>query len=122
VKGTYKTPGRLCGNCEGAERRTRDGKCVNGCEDTPSLVYSQTFDCFPLASEPPAVFPDPTKELETEAYEAEEDAEEDREYGDYSHLGGPLVAKPYRPGVLKEWPIHTDFRPDELPASIVGRD
>ena len=71
---------------------------------------------------PPAVFPDktdPTKGLEDEAYQAVEDAAEEdgtahRSYRGYAHLGPALYDRPYRAGVLGEWPVHTDFRPDEL--------
>jgi hypothetical protein len=67
---------------------------------------------------PPTVFPDPLKVLEDEAYRSAEDAAEDgsREYRDYAHLGPAISERPYRPGVLKEWPIHMDFRPHETTA------
>jgi hypothetical protein len=66
---------------------------------------------------PPAEFhDDPLKELEDEAYDAAEDegASYERKYKDYTHIGSPVWEPIYRPGVLKEWPLHTDFRPHEL--------
>jgi hypothetical protein len=64
---------------------------------------------------PPTVFPgDPLKNLEDEAYDAAEGAEPAREYGDYSQLGPAIYQRPFRPGVLRQWPIHTDFRPDNV--------
>ena len=63
--------------------------------------------------QPPTVFPrDPLKEIEADAYEAGADSA--REYRDYSHIGPAEYARPFRPGVLRQWPIHTDFRPDNI--------
>ena len=89
--------------------------------------------------QPPRVFHDPVpaelstipssiplKAMEDAAYEGvEETAEEEGSkrcnYGDYAHLG-PAIAEPsYRPGVLREWPRHTDFRLDELQQHELGR-
>jgi hypothetical protein len=58
----------------------------------------------------PTVLPDPLKELETEAYESA--AKEP--HGDYSHIGPAVFAPPFRAGKLREWPLHTDFRPEDL--------
>jgi hypothetical protein len=64
---------------------------------------------------PRRVSEDPLKALEDEAYEAAAEEEGPRTYRhDYGHLGPAISEKPYRPTALREWPIHTDFRPDEV--------
>jgi hypothetical protein len=63
----------------------------------------------------PTVFPDPLKALEADAYESAAEEDGTRTYRhDYAHLGPAIYERPFRAGKLKEWPIHTDFRPEEL--------
>jgi hypothetical protein len=57
--------------------------------------------------------PDPLQAMEDAAYEDVEEAAEQRE-AYYAKDGPAAYVKPYRPGVKREWPAHTDFRPDEL--------
>ena len=66
-----------------------------------------------MANPPHRVFSDLLSWLEDDAYEAAEEAPA-KYRGEYAHIGGPIFATNYRPGVLREWPIHTDFRPDNL--------
>jgi hypothetical protein len=61
---------------------------------------------------------DPLKALEDEAYAACEEAAEQEgsahgKYRHYAHLGSEY-AKPFRAEELGKWPLHTDFRPDNL--------
>ena len=63
---------------------------------------------------------DPLKALEAEAYQAAEDSATSEPY--HGKDGPPAYVKPYRPEILREWPIYTNFRPDELSAKEVGRD
>jgi len=72
----------------------------------------------PSAELAPTVFPDPMKATEDAVYAGVGDSAEEHRYmrGDnreYGHLGPAISEAPYRPGVLKAWPIHTDFRPHE---------
>jgi hypothetical protein len=69
--------------------------------------------------QPPRRVPeDPLKTLEDEAYEACEDGSEEKGRRDknreYAHIGGPIHGSNYRPAKLGEWPVHTDFLPDNL--------
>lgn len=63
---------------------------------------------------PTTVFPgnDDLKAFENDAYEGAEDSA--REYRVYQDIGPAVYERPYRAGVLREWPRHTDFRPDNI--------
>jgi hypothetical protein len=56
---------------------------------------------------------DPLKALEDEAYQG--DASPPAQYrGEYAHIGGPVYEKSFRAQQIREWPMHTDFSPDNL--------
>ena len=98
---TYESPDWPCPECGGTERYTKGLRCVA---------------CNPRKA-PAVLQDDPLKALEDEAWrEAEEMAEENGSGGkdrQYANLGTEY-AKPFRAAQLREWPIHTDFRPDNL--------
>jgi hypothetical protein len=71
---------------------------------------------------PPTVLPDPLKALEDAAYAGVDDAAEEAGAPRVNYNLGPAIyERPYRPGTLKPWPIHTDFRPHETTAEERGR-
>jgi hypothetical protein len=95
---TYSSPNWPCEICGSTERFCKGLRCV-ACNPTAPRRVSNN---------------DPGKELEAPACEASEETETDLSPAPYSKDGPIEWSRRYVPTVLKEWPAHTDFRPDEM--------
>jgi hypothetical protein len=97
------------------------GMSEAACRTMCHQLSNQKYDAEKMASaafsSPPGrVHEDPLKPLEDDAYQLSEKAEDSpAQYrGEYAHIGPAVYEPPFRARTMREWPAHTDFRPDEL--------
>jgi hypothetical protein len=106
-----KTPGAIATELHARGLKNNLGKFL-----TPDMVAGflrhGAEPSMPL-TKPPAVLPDLLDGLGDEAYDFAEELPA-KYRGGYDHIGGAVYERSYLPGVLGEWPEHTDFRPDNL--------